>query len=341
MLNPVFARRMTPTRCKDIEKQLVAIFYDILFRPIVDIVKDANPAMAKSVQINNAAGTPGALEKALRLGRIQYSAGIFSGQFSAAISKDLSGLGGHWDSRSSTYRMEPSQVPGWIRAIAADYHHNAAAAHDQIKQTLDQIMRDLPQEVSKRPVKAKKMVRQVESDFKPSADALRVSPALSEEAADRLAEGYSDNMSLWIKKFSEEMIGQLRDIVERNATAGYRFDTLVDQIKMRYSVTQSKAEFLARNETQLFTAKFQQARFKDAGVTMYKWSTSHDERVRPAPGVTGRAALDNHRKLDGRIFSFDDPPVVDSATNRRANPGEDYQCRCEAIPILTALEAVA
>jgi len=59
-----------------------------------------------------------------------------------------------------------------------------------------------------------------------------------------------------------------------------------------------------------------------AGVSRYEWSSSADERVRP-----------RHRELDGQTFSWDDPPVTndDGDTN---HPGEDYQCRCIAVPVL-------
>jgi uncharacterized protein with gpF-like domain len=38
--------------------------------------------------------------------------------------------------------------------------------------------------------------------------------------------------------------------------------------------------------------------------------------------------------LNGHIYSFDDPPVTCQATQAHNNPGEDFRCRCVAIPIL-------
>lgn len=56
-------------------------------------------------------------------------------------------------------------------------------------------------------------------------------------------------------------------------------------------------------------------RLKQAEVTdQYVWRTRRDERVRPS-----------HRRNDGRIFSWASPPDT-------GHPGEDYNCRCEAIP---------
>jgi uncharacterized protein with gpF-like domain len=46
-----------------------------------------------------------------------------------------------------------------------------------------------------------------------------------------------------------------------------------------------------------------------------------------------------HRELgamseSGTVFKYSEPPIVDVRTGRRANPGEDFQCRCTANPII-------
>lgn len=60
-----------------------------------------------------------------------------------------------------------------------------------------------------------------------------------------------------------------------------------------------------------------------AGVTEYIWRTRRDWRVRP-----------DHQDLDDTIQDWAHPPVVDMRTGRRAHPGEDFLCRCVAIPVL-------
>ena len=54
----------------------------------------------------------------------------------------------------------------------------------------------------------------------------------------------------------------------------------------------------------------------DLGVEQYIWRTVGDERVR-----------EEHEILDGEVFSWDNPPEP-------GQPGDDYQCRCTAEPIL-------
>ena len=58
-------------------------------------------------------------------------------------------------------------------------------------------------------------------------------------------------------------------------------------------------------------------RQKEAGVTEYIWQTAGDERVRP-----------NHRSKDGKKFKWSNPPAD------TGHPGQDYQCRCVAEPVL-------
>jgi SPP1 gp7 family putative phage head morphogenesis protein len=122
-------------------------------------------------------------------------------------------------------------------------------------------------------------------------------------------------------------VSALREKVEKSFIAGQRAESLEDFIKDRFSVSENKSRFLARQEMSLASSKFRENRYKQAGVQYYKWSTSKDERVR-----------DSHAELDGRIFNFDDPPIVDKATGSRANPGEWFNCRCVAIPVINEVE---
>ena len=60
----------------------------------------------------------------------------------------------------------------------------------------------------------------------------------------------------------------------------------------------------------------------ESGFQYYVWTTRKDSKVRP-----------DHARLEGRIINWNDPPVVDLRSGRRAHPSGDYNCRCTASPL--------
>ena len=322
--------RLKPAYWRDTERQVIDILRDILFRPIVKIVRQADQDVKAKGLLSNTKSDDKLLE-ALRSGRVQYSGGLFSGDFSAAISSALKSLGSTFDARSHVFRIDQAQVPTWLKAEAAAYHIRAREINALLQRKLDDMQSQLATDLDERSVDALKTVDSFEDGFKAMAQKLEVSPTLSEASRERMAAEYTNNMKLYIRKFVEDEIRTLHETVQANANQGYRFDKLIPSIKQRYGVSVRKAKFLTRNETSIFMSKYHEQRYSEAGIIHYIWSTSHDARVRPAPGTHGS---DNHRILDGRVFRFKDAPVVDPATGRKANPGQDYNCRCVAIPIL-------
>ena len=314
-------RGTRPVHYEDIERQLIHIFRSILFDPIVSVIKESTGQLSTKKQIFNSPDEE--LVKDLKSGTIQYAAGVFSGKFRSATSKALISLGAKWAKQQSVFKMDQAIVPGQIKAAAANYQTTAQLTHKSIITTLDDVQKNLDDSLEKNKVNAGRMVDRVAADFHDVAKALSIQPTISPESGKRLADDYTNNMKLWIKKWCEEEIVDLRGRVEKNAMEGLRFDQLIDMIQNRYNVSESKAAFLARQETSLFVSKFNEERVKDAGINSYRWSTSRDERVRHS-----------HKDLDGTIQFYDSPPIVDQRTGRRANPGEDFNCRCVPIPIL-------
>lgn len=312
---------------EDIEKQLESIFYRIVFAPVISILEETSAQIDPDILLN-ANNTP--LIMALRSGRIQYANGTFSGQFSSSLSRILQGIGAKWNKRLQVYTLSPAKVPAWVTAESGRYRTMAKEAHQRVKDALKRVKEHLMDAITDNPVRPSKSLKHMERDFAPIAKSLEVSPVLSPEAHQNLEESYAEDMKKYILEHCNQSTDDLFDVVERNAQQGYRFDQLARSIKSRYSVSQNKAKFLARQQTALYMSKFRQERFKEAGVRTYQWSTSRDERVRS-----------DHKKLNGKVFSYDSPPIVDSLTGRRANPGEDFNCRCLDIPILKSMREAA
>lgn len=79
--------------------------------------------------------------------------------------------------------------------------------------------------------------------------------------------------------------------------------------------TRARAELIARDQLSKFNGQLTELRQQDAGIDEYEWQTAGDERVR-----------ESHRILNGKIFKWNNPPSV-------GHPGQDYNCRCIAVPI--------
>lgn len=129
------------------------------------------------------------------------------------------------------------------------------------------------------------------------------------------------NISL-IKSIPYDCLNEMQAITQKGFVDGRTITSIAKDIQKAYSVRRSKALFLARDQMAKLNSEITQYQQRDAGVNRYIWSTSGDERVR-----------ESHAALDGKTFSWDSPPVVDKKTGRRAHPGEDYQCRCVALPV--------
>lgn len=125
-----------------------------------------------------------------------------------------------------------------------------------------------------------------------------------------------------IKTIPKDSLGDMEDIVLKGYNSGKTTKSIMQDIQHTYGVSRSKARFLARDQMAKLNANISQMQQTDAGVTEYIWSSSGDGRVR-----------DRHKELDGKKFKWSEPPIVDKKTGRRAHPGQDYQCRCVALPV--------
>lgn len=129
------------------------------------------------------------------------------------------------------------------------------------------------------------------------------------------AQSLDENIQL-IESINSRMLEDLTELLTEASNTGMRAATLSKRIVERYSVSRSRADLIAQDQILKMNGSLTQARHQDAGVTEYIWSTSQDERVRP-----------EHRALNGRRFSWDNPPDV-------GHPGQDIRCRCVARPVI-------
>lgn len=265
---------------------------------------------------------------AIRSGRIAFNRGSFSGRFNSGISKELRGLGAQWDRKTRTWKIPQSALPYDVRAAISSSEVRFAEKIARIDERLAKI---LPEEFADK-LQASKFfdasLWKVDKDFNSTLKKITVPPQLSDEARKRIADEWQGNMRLWIKDFSQEEILKLRKGMQKSVFAGNRYESAVKTIQKSYGVTENKAKFLARQETSLLMTKFKETRYTEAGVIEYRWGCvagSKNHPVRPW-----------HKSLEGKIFRWDNPPITTKPGEavRKNNPGQDYNCRCYAKPIV-------
>ena len=148
-------------------------------------------------------------------------------------------------------------------------------------------------------------------------------------------EFYAEQMRKWIdenvskiKSIHKTMLDDMRDTILQNYLKGTPIRELQREIQNKYNTSKSQARLLARDQVGSLNAQISERQQRDAGCEEYTWSSSGDSRVREC-----------HKALDGKTFRWDDPPEMwyktkkgIVKTGRRCHPGQDYCCRCVAIP---------
>lgn len=124
----------------------------------------------------------------------------------------------------------------------------------------------------------------------------------------------AENVDL-ITSIGDRYFAEIRQTVTDAVRTGRRSADLAADIEARYGVSQSRAKLIARDQIAKLNGQITEERQTSVGVTRYMWSASGDERVRQT-----------HRANDGKVFDWREPPAT-------GHPGQDYQCRCVAIPI--------
>jgi SPP1 gp7 family putative phage head morphogenesis protein len=307
-----------------IEQKIRALFKREIYLPLIRELSDHS-----DVLLNAKSG----LLEAIRTGRVQFYRGHFSGRFNATISKEIKALGAQWNRKTGTFIIPQSSLSYEVRnAISASF--------SQFQKKVNIIDRHLAQIVPEEIADKLKLsdhfdstLWKVDRDFKSSLDGVTISPSLSKPERKRLADEWQNNMKLHIKDWTQKEIVNLRKGMQASVFAGNRRDVAAKTIQESFEVSQNKAKFLARQETRLLLTKFKQIRYEAAGVNEYKWGCANRaHQAAGAPYVKGQVRHD-HARLEGKIFRWDNPPITD-AKGSRNNPGQDYNCRCFAIPIV-------
>jgi SPP1 gp7 family putative phage head morphogenesis protein len=294
--------------------------YEIIFKPVVD---QLDSDISDVFKIKNAKDN---LAQSLMSGKISYDGYYFTGKFNSEVKNDLRKIGATYNREFKSWKLERTKLPPNLVPIIVASQAKTTQITKNIINALDNInttnllvkYRDLFTSAYYNAIN--RLDTAVTANLK---EAVSIIPQLSDKNKINIATAYSENLEYYIKDFADKEIIELRKLVEKNVYAGNRADKLEEIIIKRYGVSARKAKFLANQETSLLTSKYTVEKYQNSGIEKYMWSASGDVRVRPM-----------HKELNNKIFYFSNPPITNIETGAKNNPGEDYGCRCVAIPII-------
>lgn len=307
-----------------VEKTIKQLFREQIYFPLLAAMVEPKRTLTNSSD---------AVAEALSSGRITYSRGSFRGRFNSEISKELKSLGAHWDSKQGTWRIPKSSLsPDILGAISV-----SRARFDETLAAIDRTLaKILPTEVAGK-LKVQKLfdatLWKTESEFQKSVKGITIAPNLSPAQATRISTEWEKNLQLYVADFTAKETSELRKRVKETVFTGARREALVKVITASYDVSINKAKFLAKQETSLLMAKHKQTRYEEAGVNEYIWKCVHNAKDKSPLQRTPGNVRYYHGLLDGKKFTWRNPPVVNEKGDRK-NPGQDYNCRCYAIPVV-------
>lgn len=297
-----------------IERKIIELFKQEIYYPLLKILAIPQKAIKNSQED---------LIRAIHTGRITYDRGKFSGKLNANISKGMREIGAKWD--KGFWRLPAKKLTPDLRIALVASRNRLQKSLKQIDETLSKL---IPAEIAEK-LKVENLfdstLWKVDRDFNMTLKGITVAPKLTPARRKRIADEYTNNLRLYIQEWTQKEIVQLRERMQKHIFAGARHEDAVDMIRKSYGVSLNKAKFLARQETSLLMTKFKQTRYEDAGVNEYKWGCVVGSPRHPVRPI--------HKSLEGKVFRWDNPPIT-SENGARNNPGQDYNCRCFARPIV-------
>lgn len=295
----------------ELESEIQAVFDQEIYNPLAGLLQ-----LNKNILMNSMED----LIKAIKSGKIYFYRGSFDGKFNAQITKELKKLGAKWV--DGKFKLSVGDLPNEIRTAIT----LSDLRFEQMVTSIDRLLdRVLPESVAFQRIFDTTILKTEARIQKTLPKSIVIEKKLTKDDISRISQDYTNNMNKYIQGWTEQEIVKLRKDIKDRVMRGERYEGVIKSIQHSYQVSKSKAKFLARQETNLLTSKLKEMRYTDAGSKGYIWETvvgSPSHPVRPM-----------HKALKGKFFLWNNPPVT-SPDGRRNHPGEDFNCRCFARPVI-------
>lgn len=150
-------------------------------------------------------------------------------------------------------------------------------------------------------------------------------PVMPASLQDAVKASITQNVSL-IRNIQTQYAQRIESTVLSSIqTGGTGSQQVFEEVKKIDGMTQRRAKIIADDQTRKVNTAMNTARMQSAGVTKYRWI--HSGRL--------EGARELHVDYDGKVFSYDDPPIIDERTGERGLPGQAINCACVQQPLLS------
>jgi len=162
---------------------------------------------------------------------------------------------------------------------------------------------------------------------------------------------WAQNNYTLIKTLTDKTIARVNEQVTTAVREGRPWIEVRDMIERTQEVSTNHAKLIARDQIGKLNGELTKARNKEAGISLYIWRTSRDERVRgyAGPGAKYPDAIPSHWAMEGKLCRWDDATLMSEDGGKTwvqrpylapvVHPGEAIQCRCVSTPYLGDLIA--
>lgn len=147
---------------------------------------------------------------------------------------------------------------------------------------------------------------------------------------EQVRKAWVDSIAQLASDLIKETVQDMSSQIITGYQTGVPYETILEELQKTFNNSRGIIESLAADQVSSLNSELVERQQRDAGVKNYIWKSMGDDRVRQS-----------HRAFDGKMFSWDAPPdgwyVTKSRglvlTGRRCHPGQDYNCRCRALPV--------
>lgn len=150
-----------------------------------------------------------------------------------------------------------------------------------------------------------------------------------DERTRQLMDAAAQEASGLITRVPAEYLPKVQGDVMRSITSGNGLQDLIPQLEERNVKVKNWATNVAKDQTRKAYSNVNRVRMEGVGVKKFEWIHSGG----------GNAPREYHLKpwpqgLNGGIFSFDDPPIIDEKTGERGFPAQLPYCGCTMRPVI-------